>query len=64
MEGQLKEDRTIIIAGAGIIGCAVAYYLSKQGYKPIIIDREFEPASGASGKAGGFLARKWNDQYV
>lgn len=64
MEGRLKEDRTIIIAGAGIIGCSVAYYLSKLGYKPIIIDRELEPASGASGKAGGFLARKWNDQYV
>jgi glycine/D-amino acid oxidase-like deaminating enzyme len=33
-----------------------------MGYRPVIIDKEAEPASGASGKAGGFLARKWNDK--
>ncbi len=47
----------------GIVGAAIAYYLSERGEKPIIIER-FEVANAASGKAGGFLAGGWGDDSV
>lgn len=50
----------VIICGGGIIGCSTAYYLSKRGCAPTILERR-EIAAAASGKAGGFLAADWND---
>ena len=48
----------IVIAGAGLHGSALAYYLSLRGEKPLVIDR-VSVAAAASGKGGGFLARDW-----
>lgn len=50
----------VVIAGGGIIGASSAYYLALKGLKPVVIDA-CTPASSASGKAGGFLARDWCD---
>ena len=53
---------TVVIAGAGVIGTATAYYLAKDfGIKSILVDPSGEVAPAASGKAGGFLALDWND---
>ena len=46
---------TIIIAGGGIIGNSIAYYLAKRGISCTIID-PVGIAPAASGKGGGFLA--------
>jgi len=49
-----------VIIGAGIIGCATAYYLSE--FKDIdpssihLIESSTELFASASGKSGGFLA--------
>ena len=64
MSAPSHESRTVVILGGGIIGCSVAYQLSLRGYKPVVVDREDAVASGASGKAGGFLARSWSDGYA
>ncbi|KAJ1546255.1 hypothetical protein HK405_007243 [Cladochytrium tenue] len=54
---------TVVIVGAGITGCAAAFYLARLGagsHHCIVIDTAHSgPASQASGKAGGFLARGW-----
>eukprot|EP00055_Hartaetosiga_balthica_P015217 m.88416 g.88416 ORF g.88416 m.88416 type:complete len:395 (-) comp8807_c0_seq2:775-1959(-) len=63
---ELEEEEkkgagdVIVIVGAGVVGACIAYFLSKKGYKPIIVERT-GIACAASGKAGGFLARDWND---
>ena len=49
---------TIVIAGAGLHGASLAYYLSLRGETPLIIEAS-AVASAASGKGGGFLARDW-----
>lgn len=64
MASSSESSRSVVILGGGIIGCSVAYQLTLRGYKPIIVDRELAVATGASGKAGGFLARHWSDEYV
>ena len=50
----------VVICGAGIIGAATAYYLAKRGVASTLIDR-VGVAAAASGRAGGFLAKDWND---
>ena len=48
----------IVIAGAGLHGSALAYYLTQRGEKPLVVERH-SVAAAASGKGGGFLARDW-----
>ena len=50
------------VAGGGVIGCSIAYYLSKRGVGPrTTVIEAVDVAHAASGKAGGFLARSWCD---
>eukprot|EP00586_Coscinodiscus_wailesii_P012353 CAMPEP_0172507666 /NCGR_PEP_ID=MMETSP1066-20121228/205453_1 /TAXON_ID=671091 /ORGANISM="Coscinodiscus wailesii, Strain CCMP2513" /LENGTH=366 /DNA_ID=CAMNT_0013285293 /DNA_START=1 /DNA_END=1101 /DNA_ORIENTATION=- len=50
----------ICIAGSGVIGNSIAYYLSKRNIPCTLID-PVGIAPAASGKAGGFLAKDWSD---
>lgn len=50
----------VVVCGGGVVGASTAYYLTKRGCAPTIVER-CEIAAEASGKAGGFLARDWND---
>jgi glycine oxidase len=44
----------VVVLGAGIVGCAAAYYLARDGAKVTIVERE-AVGSGASGYAVGLL---------
>jgi len=48
----------VVICGGGAIGTAIAYFLSRRGAQPIVIERH-EVGGAASGKSGGFLALDW-----
>jgi glycine/D-amino acid oxidase-like deaminating enzyme len=50
----------VLICGGGVIGAAIAYFLSCRGIAATVIERT-GLACAASGKAGGFLARDWCD---
>jgi glycine/D-amino acid oxidase-like deaminating enzyme len=50
----------VLICGAGVVGAAIAYFLSRRGVTSIIIERT-TVACAASGKSGGFLALDWCD---
>src|SRR6201998_2373833 len=50
--------KRIVICGGGAIGVAVAYFASRRGARPIVIERH-AVAGAASGKSGGFLALDW-----
>jgi glycine/D-amino acid oxidase-like deaminating enzyme len=43
-----------VIIGAGIQGCAAAYYLAKRGLKPVLLDKS-TVAGQQSGRAWGFV---------
>src|ERR1700760_2595203 len=58
-----SESNSIVIVGGGIIGTCCAYFLSthasyKSSGRRIVLLEATELAGGASGKAGGLLA-KW-----
>ena len=50
--------KRIVICGGGAIGAAIAYFLSRRGARPIVVERH-AVAGAASGKSGGFLALDW-----
>jgi hypothetical protein len=52
---QKASSKNVVILGGGIIGCSIAYFLSKRGVSSTIVERT-SIAAAASGKAGGFLA--------
>ena len=54
----MNSRKRIVICGGGAIGAAIAYFTSRQGARPIVIERQ-EVAGAASGKSGGFLALDW-----
>ncbi len=45
----------ILVLGAGIVGAAVSFYLSKLGYKVAIIERD-GPCAGATGACNGGIS--------
>ena len=54
----MSSAKRVIICGGGVIGCAIAYFLSRRGARPIVVERH-AVAGSASGKSGGFLAYDW-----
>lgn len=54
----MSRARRIVICGGGAIGASIAYFLSRRGAEPIVIERH-QVAGSASGKSGGFLAYDW-----
>jgi glycine/D-amino acid oxidase-like deaminating enzyme len=54
----MSSRKRIVICGGGAIGAAIAYFTSRRGARPVIIERH-EVAGAASGKSGGFLALDW-----
>ncbi len=57
---RLPAHARVVICGAGVIGAAIAYYLSLRGVAATVVER-CDVACAASGKAGGFLALDWCD---
>ena len=51
----MSNRKDIVIIGAGVIGCSIAYHLAKKGIASTIIERESIGAR-ASGKAWGVIA--------
>jgi glycine/D-amino acid oxidase-like deaminating enzyme len=56
----MPSPRHIIVCGAGVVGAAVAYYLTQRGAAVTVVERT-GVACAASGKSGGFLALDWCD---
>ena len=50
----------VVICGGGVIGAAIAYFLSLRRVEAVVIERT-GVACAASGKSGGFLALDWCD---
>ncbi|MQF69783.1 FAD-binding oxidoreductase [SAR202 cluster bacterium AD-804-J14_MRT_500m] len=56
-EKQLAKSADVVIIGAGIVGCAAAYYLSKRGSKVVLIDKG-KVGWEQSGRNWGFVRQQ------
>lgn len=50
-----EQSSDVVIIGAGVIGCSIAYHLRKAGVEVLVIERE-EVAAEASSAAAGLLS--------
>ena len=50
----MTNQPEVIVVGAGVMGCGTAYWLSKAGYKVLVLEQE-AIACGASGVAAAML---------
>jgi glycine/D-amino acid oxidase-like deaminating enzyme len=59
----MSTTKNIVVVGGGIQGTSVAYFLAKNSdaNTKITLLEAKAPASAASGKGGGFMARGWGD---
>ncbi len=53
-EDGVTETADVVVIGAGIVGCSVAYALAKEGARPLVLDRG-EVGREASWAGGGIL---------
>lgn len=56
----LPQRADVVIAGAGIMGCAAAYYLARQGIKAVVLDKS-RIAGQQSTRAWGFVRQQGRD---
>jgi glycine/D-amino acid oxidase-like deaminating enzyme len=63
LSASTSSPSNIVVIGGGIQGTSVAYHLAKNApaNTKITILESKAPASAASGKGGGFMARNWGD---
>jgi glycine oxidase len=52
---MVASPREIVVVGAGIVGCAIAYELARQGASVVVID-DRTPGMGATQASAGILA--------
>ncbi|MGA8604432.1 MAG: FAD-binding oxidoreductase [Thermoplasmata archaeon] len=60
----MAHDRAqVLILGAGIAGCALAYHLAKRSVGPIVVYDPQTPGAGATGRAAGVVTEQLWDPW-
>lgn len=57
----MKDRASVVIVGGGVVGCAVAYCLSKEGMDVALFERSYL-GSGATGKSSGGIRKQFADE--
>jgi glycine cleavage system T protein len=60
MSKQIPAQAQVVIVGGGIVGCSVAYHLTKLGWKDVVVLERKSVASGTSWAAAGLLGQLWS----
>ncbi|MFM0019709.1 NAD(P)/FAD-dependent oxidoreductase [Paraburkholderia azotifigens] len=56
-DAPFPDQADVVIAGAGIMGCAAAYYLARRGVKAVVLDKS-RIAGQQSTRAWGFVRQQ------
>jgi sarcosine oxidase subunit beta len=57
----MENKVDVVIVGGGIIGCATAYYLSKNGKSVIVLEASDHIGNGGSSRNGGGVRQSGRD---
>ena len=53
----LPNKARVVIIGGGVIGCSVAYHLTKLGWKDVVLLERKQLTSGTTWHAAGLIAQ-------
>jgi 4-methylaminobutanoate oxidase (formaldehyde-forming) len=56
---RLPSHAQTIIIGGGVVGCSVAYHLTKLGWKDVLLIKRKQLTSGATWAAAGLEGQQW-----
>ena len=56
----MKSSSEVVIVGGGINGCAIAYYLAKNGITDVTLIERSYLSSGATGSCGAGIRQQWS----
>ena len=57
------EPVDVLILGAGISGCALAFHLARRGVGPVVVFDPQTPSAGATGRAAGIVTEQLWDPW-
>lgn len=58
---MVSPPSDVLVLGAGIVGCALAYHLGRRGVTSVTVYDPRTPAAGATGRAAGVVTEQlWN----
>jgi len=60
--GDLPTQSQVVIIGGGVIGCSVAYHLTKLGLKDVVLLERKELTSGTTWHAAGLVVTPSGDE--
>ena len=55
----MTRTAEVVIIGGGIIGCATAYYLAKEGVTDVVVVERDYLTSGSTGRCGAGVRQQW-----
>ncbi len=58
----MKNKAEVVIIGAGISGCSIAYNLAKKGVKDIVVIEKNYICSGSTGRCGAGVRMQWGTE--
>ena len=51
----MEPSARVVIIGGGVVGCSIAYHLTKKGWEGIVVCEKAEVSSGATTHAAGHV---------
>src|SRR6266699_2407923 len=57
MSRSLPDETKVVIVGGGVIGCSIAYHLTKLGWKDVLLLEQNQLAGGTTWHAAGLVGR-------
>ena len=60
MRLPMERDADVVVVGAGIVGCATAYFLARRGARVVVVERGAVPGE-QSRKNWGFVRQQGRD---
>ena len=64
MSAPLPDRAQIVIVGGGIVGCSVAYHLTKLGRKDVVLLERGELTGGTTWHAAGLVTQLRNSRTL
>ncbi|MDP6377636.1 MAG: FAD-dependent oxidoreductase [Pseudomonadales bacterium] len=62
--GSLPEEARVVIVGGGVVGCSIAYHLTKMGWRDVILLERRQLTCGTTWHAAGLIGQLRSTQNM